>query len=378
MGMEDGTLDRKILGQSVRLLLVLIVATLLGLLAWWALPLVYPFLLGWLLAYLLKPLVNVLQRKARFPRWLAVTTTLLLFTVAMLTVISALVVRLVKEIMNLSGSLQGGVNWIENTYNTILARPNIQDLIARINDFYKNNPNYKETINTSISDTAQVVTQVGTGLVSLFFNGIIHVLYSLPVIATIAVVVLLASFFISKDWGRYNERMKEWFPPTLIVRVGSVWKGLQHALFGYVRAQLIMISITTVVVIIGLLILGVNNALSIGLLIGFIDLLPYLGVGAAMIPWIAYTFIVGDWQLGTGLSILYGIVLIARQFIEPKVLASSVGLDPLTTLIAMFVGLNLFGIFGLILGPVTVVVLMACHKANVFRDIGKFIKIGTK
>lgn len=371
-------MDRKMGGQFIRLLLSSMLLFSIVLLLWLSLPLIYPFLLGWFLAYTLNPFVNLLQRRARLPRWLAVTVTLLLFTSTMITIISALVMRLVEEIMNLSGSVQHLVTWLEQSFVNLLSRPDIQDLINRINEFYIQNPNYKETINNSLSNTAQEITHAGTALISLFFNGIVRILYSLPIVATIAIVVLLASFFISKDWDRYLIRTKMWFPSGLVRRVGSVWKDLQYALFGYLRAQFIMISITTVVVIIGLLILDVDNALSIGLFIGFVDLLPYLGVGAAMIPWIAYTYLSGDWQLGTGLSILYGIILVARQFIEPKVLASSVGLDPLPTLIAMFVGLKLFGIFGIILGPISLVVLTACHRANVFRDIGTYIKYGRR
>ena len=151
---------------------------------------------------------------------------------------------------------------------------------------------------------------------------------------------------------------------------------LQKALFGYFRAQFIMISITAVVVIIGLSIIGVNYAISIGLLIGLVDLLPYLGVGAAMVPWIAFTFIYGNISLGIGLSILYGVILITRQILEPKVLASSVGLDPLPTLIAMFVGLSCSELSGLIIGPVSLVILSAIHRANVFSDLYSFIMKG--
>ncbi|MFC5704320.1 sporulation integral membrane protein YtvI [Cohnella faecalis] len=359
--------------------LIIVVAIIGGgcFVVWWALPLVYPFILGWLLAYALNPLVSFFHLKARFPRWLAVTLTLLLFTAAMLTIVSALVMRLVSQIMNLSGSLQSSVAWVETTFNAFLARPDIHDLIERINTFYKENPNYQETINSRVSDTAQALTAAGTSLIGGFLNGIVSVLSSLPEVATITVVVLLASFFISKDWHRHLSRLSDWFPEGLRRRTGEVAKDLKQALFGYVRAQLIMISITAVVVTSGLFMLGVENAISIGLLIGFVDLLPYLGVGAAMIPWIGYVFLAGDWQLGTGLSVLYGVVLVARQFIEPKVLASSVGLDPLPTLIAMFVGLKLFGFFGLIIGPVSIVVLTACHRARVFRDVGRFIRFGT-
>jgi len=370
--------DRRIGGQWLRLLAVMAAAAGLFFVIGWAVPLVYPFLLGWLLAYALNPFVGWLHAKARFPRWLAVTATLLLFSASMLTVVSALVVRLVSEIMNLSGSLQSMVAWAEESIDAFLSRPDIQGLVERINAFYRDNPNYQETINSRISDTAKAVAEQGSSLIGLFLNGIVTVLSSLPQVATIAVVVLLASFFISKDWNRYLGRMAEWFPAPLRKRAGAVSRDLRQALLGYVRAQLIMITITAVVVIAGLLVIGVKNAVSIGLLIGFVDLLPYLGVGAAMLPWIAYQFIVGDWRLGTALSILYGIVLVARQIIEPKVLATSVGLDPLPTLVAMFVGLKLFGFLGLIVGPVTIVVLTACHRANVFRDIGRFILHGGK
>lgn len=349
-----------------------------ALLVWWTIPFLYPFLLGWLLAYALNPLVRFFQDKARFPRWLAVGSALLLFTAASLALISFLVMRLVDELMSLSGSLQELIAWGESSFRALIAKPEIQSMIGDINDFYRANPDYKETIHSGLSNTAQAITHAGTELVGLLLGGIVRVLYSLPAVATIAVVVLLASFFIGKDWEKYTRKIKLSLPRGLVRRTGTVWTDLRHALFGYLRAQLIMISITAGFVILGLWILGVRHALSIGLLIGFVDLLPYLGVGAAMIPWIAYAFLSGDWHLGTGLSILYAIVLIARQFIEPKVLASSVGLEPLSTLVAMFVGLQLFGIAGLIVGPILMVVLAACRRAHVFRDIGRYVKYGRK
>lgn len=371
-------MDRRIVGRMMRLLLVLAIVVGGAVIVWWTLPLVYPFLIGWILAYVLNPFVLLLQRKGRFPRWLAVTVVLLIFTAAMVALITTLVMRLTEELMNLSGSMDDLVQWIEQSYNDFIARPEIHNLIDRINHFYNENPKYQDMINNRISDTAKVIAKAGTNLISAFLMGIVGFLSSLPAIAIITVVVLLASFFISKDWHKYAGRGKSWFPPALRTKVGIVWKDLRHALFGYLRSQFIMISITTVVVMIGLFIIGVTNAVSIGLFIGFVDLLPYLGVGAVMIPWLAYEFLAGDWELGTSLSILYGIVLLARQFIEPKVLASSVGLEALPTLMAMFIGLKLFGIFGLIIGPVTVVVLTACHKAGVFRDIAKYIHYGSR
>jgi predicted PurR-regulated permease PerM len=98
-----------------------------------------------------------------------------------------------------------------------------------------------------------------------------------------------------------------------------------------------------------------------------------LGVGAVLVPWVIYLFITGNIHLGIGLSIVYGVIIVVRQFLEPKLVASNVGLDPLLTLISLFVGLKLFGFLGLIIGPVTSVILLALHRAHVFSDIWKFI-----
>jgi sporulation integral membrane protein YtvI len=188
---------------------------------------------------------------------------------------------------------------------------------------------------------------------------------------------LLAAFFISKDWYKLLARIASYFSENVKAATRTIWGDLQKALFGYIRAQLILITITAIVVLIGLIILNVKYAVLISFLIGLCDLLPYLGTGTFMIPWIVFVFIEHNLYLGFGLTILYSIILIARQIFEPKVLASSVGLDAFSTLISMFIGLKLFGLIGLVVGPVTLIVLTAFHKANVFRDIRNYIKRGS-
>jgi sporulation integral membrane protein YtvI len=157
-----------------------------------------------------------------------------------------------------------------------------------------------------------------------------------------------------------------------------VLKDIRTSLFGFVRAQLTLISITAILVLIGLWILGVKYALTVAIIIGLVDLLPYLGVGSVLVPWSAYSFFfAGDTRMAVGLLILYVVLLVVRQMLEAKLVSSNVGLDPLTTLIALFVGLNLFGFIGLIIGPVSVVVMIALYRAHVFRDLWRFIKVGS-
>src|SRR5690606_28158377 len=108
-------------------------------------------------------------------------------------------------------------------------------------------------------------------------------------------VAMLAAFFISKDW----DNMQRWLTGNIPEKAGqavyAVWLDLRKALFGFVQAQLILISITAVFVIIGLFLLRVDYALTIGLLIGLVDLMPYLGTGAVFVPWIIYVFLDGNY-----------------------------------------------------------------------------------
>lgn len=371
-------MEHSLLMRFLRGIWVIAIILLIILCSYFAIPLIYPFLFAWLIAMLLNPLVNMIQRFLRFPRWLCVTITLSLFVMAMLTIAAAVVTRIVKEIITLSLTIQQYLDIWSDLFIRLLSKEEVHSFILMINSLYKDNPDIQDTIHLNISKTAETLANTVTLWITQFLNGIVAFLSSLPNIATIAVIVILSAFFISKDWQRWLLLTTNLISDQVRKPLRTIWYDLQKALYGYISTQFIMITITAIIVIIGLLVLRVEYAVTLGLLIGFVDLLPYLGVGFAMVPWFIYEFASGNPSMGIGLSILYGVVLITRQIIEPKVLASTVGLDPLITLIAMFVGLKLFGMLGLIIGPASVVLLTAVHRANVFHDLRNYIINGRR
>lgn len=362
-----------IIKRLLRAVWILMCIVLICVSCYLLLPLVYPFLIAWILAYTMRPFVALMQTKARFPRWLAVTVALFVYIGSVILILSAAITRMVKELILLTESLNIHTEEWKSYFIEWTQSPSIQNIINEISDFIQNNPNYKSTINQNIDHTTQTISSAVTSVVSGLLNGLLNLLSSLPNLAMILLVIILATFFISNSWERHTRTMAGIISVRYRKTLGDIWRDLQKALFGYFRAQFIMISITALIVLIGLLILQVKSAFTFAILIGLVDLLPYLGVGTVMIPWLAYTFMTGDLSLALGLSILYAIILIARQVIEPKVLASSVGLDPLPTLVGMFVGLKLFGILGLIIGPVSFVVLTAVNRAGVFRDLRNYM-----
>lgn len=342
-------------------------------------PLIYPFLIGWMIALLIQPPVRFLERRLRFPRWLGVFFILFLFVGSIITGLLILIAQMVLELTHLAQQLPGYLQYL-NQYLVDMLTKNTQlsHIIGNVQTYLQRNPEHKAQIINSIQRNLDVLANNGTELITQIISSVGKFLSDLPYVASVIVFIMLAAFFIGIDWPKLRKKLLGIFPDHLRKTGGIIMRDLRHALYGFVRAQLVLIMITATITLIGLLILGVNYALTIALIALLLDLLPYIGVGGMLVPWSIYLFVTGDYHLGLGIAVLYGVIVFVRHLLEPKLLASNVGLDPLPTLIALFIGLKLLGFIGVIIGPVTVVILLALHRTGVLRDIWVFILKGTK
>ena len=152
-------------------------------------------------------------------------------------------------------------------------------------------------------------------------------------------------------------------------KLANIRTELKKYMGGYVKAQAIIMSIAFAVIFVGLSILNVNYALLIALGIAVFDALPFFGSGAVLWPWAAVSFLNGSIKTGVGLLIIYLVIILTRQTIEPKVVSSSIGLHPIMTLMSMYVGYKTFSIGGMILGPITLMLIISFYKAGVFDPI---------
>lgn len=333
----------------------------------------YPFIIAIFIAFFMNPLVNFFEKKARMPRGLAVLVSLLLI----LSIFAGLITLLVVEIVS-------GANYLGEVVpkHLVTVVDYIEDLIVQqilplynqTAALFKNlDTGQQDTILDNIQNVGQTIATTAGNFIQSFFQNIPGIIGWIPNTATVLVFSALATFFISKDWYRLSNLSNKLLPDKVYVSTIRIIKDLKRALFGFIKAQFTLVSITTVTVLIGLLFLKVRYSITIALICGLVDIVPYLGTGTIFIPWIIFEFISGNTSLGIGLSVLYTIVIVQRQLIEPKVLSSSIGLDPLATLVALFVGYKMIGILGLIAGPVTLVIINTLQRANIFKDIWSFI-----
>ncbi|MBS4194975.1 sporulation integral membrane protein YtvI [Lederbergia citri] len=369
-------MKRETFDKIIRFLFVVGIITISLILLYYISKVTYPFIIAIVIAMMINPAVHFLEKRWKFPRVLAVLTSLFLLIAIFTGLITLLIAEIVSGATYFSTVVPEHVKTLINYFEDFFA--------GQIIPFYNNiasmfkglDSGQQETIMDSIKNTGNKITESATVFLQNFFLKLPALVSWIPNAATVLVFSLLATFFISKDWEKLTNWSSRFIPEKAKSSGKTVFTDLKKALAGFVKAQLTLISITLVIVLIGLLILRVDYAITIALITGIVDLLPYLGTGTVFIPWIIYEIFTGNYGLALGLGILYTVVVVQRQVMEPKILSSNIGMNPLATLVALFVGFKLIGFLGLILGPVTLVLITTLHKANVFKDIWNYI-IGT-
>lgn len=310
----------------------------------------------------------------KVPRPLAVFFVIIVILGIIVSIITVLVVELISGFTYLAKEVPKYFDELITYFQQFITAqviPIYEQLSSMLDNL---DESYRAEIMLQISNMGSSISNTGQQIIRSILTWIPNQIAGIPNLATILIFSLLGTFFISKDWNKLTDMIKKITPNRVAVSTRNVTSGLQQALFGFIRAQFILISITAVIVLTGFLILGIDYAITLALIIGAVDLFPYLGTGLVFVPWILYMFFTGNYFLTIGISIIYGIVIIQRQLMEPKVLSSNIGLDPLATLISLFVGFQILGFLGLILGPVTLVIINTLYQTGVFKEVWEYVK----
>ncbi|MBQ1961600.1 MAG: AI-2E family transporter, partial [Clostridia bacterium] len=187
----------------------------------------------------------------------------------------------------------------------------------------------------------------------------------LPGVFVSLLVTVIASAYFALDLDRINAGVKKVIPARITRFLSSVKRGFMTVGVKYIRSYLIIMGITFITLLVGFLIIGVKNAFIIALLTAVLDILPILGIGTVMLPWSVICFILGDIRLGVGLIIIFVLLSVLREFLEPKLVGKSLGLHPVLTLLLLYLGYTVFGIVGMIiLPPLGALISVVLNKNN--------------
>ena len=324
-------------------------AVALWLTARFFLPIGLPFLLGLGLSRAAEPLVRRLTEKAHFPRGLASFLCVTLVCAVLGSVLWLLcrgvygeLGRLAKQLPDVLLSLKEPVGRLHKWLLQLAAKlPDGFSAAAAewLDHFFAGS----DLLASSVSDW---IVRFVTGTLS-----------SVPDIVLFVLTALLSGYLFSSEGAALNSAIRRWLPEQWQQRANALWKRLKGALGGYCKAQLRLMVVTFGIVAAGLLILRRDSAILTALLIALVDALPVLGAGTILIPWAIIAFFRGETAAAVGLLLIYAAASLTRTFLEPRFLGRQIGLNPLLTLVSMYAGFRLFGMLGMILLPVGVILI---------------------
>lgn len=359
-------IDMNYWGKVLKNILVLTIS-IIGVYLGFKLAIFYlPFLIAFIIALMLEPCIRFIMRKTKLRRK---ASSIIVFIIAIILIVGLLVwagVTIVSEASNLLTSLN---EYFEKGYALV------QDILSKI-DFSKLQipENIMNTIETSAMEFLGTITEWAKNALT----GAINFLTSIPTIGVYTVVTLLSLYFMCVDKIYMIDQLEHHMPKIWVKKIGVHLKGLIKSLGGYLKAEITLVFISFVISVIGLYIfhfvgLNVEYPLLMALIIGFVDLLPIFGSGTFMLPWAIVSACTGDFSLAIAILVLWAIMSVVRQLIEPKIVSGHIGIHPIFTLIAMYTGFKFIGVLGMIIGPILLIILKNIFATFIDKGVFKSI-----
>ncbi|WP_058306998.1 sporulation integral membrane protein YtvI [Gracilibacillus massiliensis] len=333
------------------IILLLIVAAIL------ILPVSIPLILAFITALILNPVVRWIIQRLRLSRKLAVTIVFIIFLVIISTIGTYAVTKIIGQV----------VNFAENAPSYMLSvKDQVLEWEEDLDHFTEDLPNefvievkkQIQSTTTSLSDNLRDMVRI---------EKIANIASEIPNYLVSFIVYLIALFMFMLELPRLKANAYKHLKETTAEKVKFMNDRLSYVIFGFFKAQFLVSIIIFIVSLIGLYIIVPEYALIMSLIIWIIDFIPIIGSIAILGPWALYMLITGDIFIGSQLAILSVILLAIRRTVEPKVMGKHIGLSPLATLIAMYIGLKLLGILGFIVGPLIVIAFNSAKEAGIFK-----------
>ncbi len=310
--------------------------------------LVLPFLIAYFLAWIIRPVTESLYHRFRLPRILGGTLSLLLLFAVFGTGICLLINILIKQAFAFIRNLPVYLNMIANKLDRICQGC---DELFGLDE---------GTLRTMVDDNLmRTVNRVKNNLMPQITEHTISITVGVIAFFGVLLIIFVSAVLIVKELPGFQERYEN---HNLYKDFHRITGKLSEAGAAYLRSQLIIMILVALLCILGLTLLHNDYAVLLGIGIAFMDALPVIGSGMIFIPWAIIMLMNGNIFSAAVLITIYLICQILREVLEPKLIGNRIGIKPLYTLIAMYIGLKLFSVIGFILGPIGLVIIITVYK----------------
>ena len=311
----------------------------------------FPFLIGILIAYNIQKPATALSKKIKInseicAACLAVFVYVVLFLIIILAVwgitsnLNSIFDLITKQAASLKSYTQRATEFAKHIYE---------------------GGSMQKTAEKVISDTVDKFINTVT---AFLLNSITSIIKNTPAFLLSTVVTVVATCYISKDYYKLKKFLRGVINEKTYGNIVTIKNIFCECILKFVAGYLILMLITFFELLAGLMILKIKNFFIIALLISIVDLLPILGTGTVMLPWALVLFLNNNYKTGLGMLLLFIIITVVRNFFEPKIIGDKIGLNPIFTLLAMFLGLKLAGIIGMLILPISLLVVYNFYRGK--------------
>lgn len=317
-----------------------------------------PFLVAFIISLIIEPIIRFFMNKTKLNRK---TSSIIIFIIVFSIIIGAVVWTIISLISESTNLLQMLNLYINKAYTQIqegISKLSIEKLSVS-----------KDIINMFQNTSQEILIKISSWMTQLLTN-LIEIITSIPAIAIYVVITIMSLYFMCTDKIYMLDLLEHHMPQKWIRKLGKHIREITLSLGGYLKAEAILILISFIISVIGLYLLkiigmDIKYPLLIALAIGFVDALPILGSGTVMVPWAIISALNGDLKLGISIIILWIIMSVVRQFLEPKIVSGKIGIHPIFTLIAMYTGFKLIGVMGMLVGPIVLIIFKSIFAKEI-------------
>lgn len=330
-----------------------------------------PLIVAWIVAMIANPIIHFLEKRIKLMRKHGSALVIILVLAALIAAFYGLAVLVATQ-------FSSWVTELPEVYDSVTQ--NLQHLFQSLHEKYNIIPaDVKLAFDQRENVLDGYIQKAIDGLLKMVNSGSLSKVSSLASslmdFLVYAILTILASYFMTVEKDHFTKLLQEKTPEGIQRIWNKIKKIFIRAIGGYFKAHFQIMIVIFFITVIPFAFMGISYSGLLAAVIAIVDFLPFFGAGTVLVPWALYRLVTGSYTYAAILAVIYVVVLIVRQALEPKLIGDSIGTSPFETLVFMLVGYRLAGMLGLIIGIPVGMILMECYREGMFDSYIRGIKI---
>lgn len=330
-----------------------------------------PLIVAWIVAMIANPIIRFLEKRIKIMRKHGSALVIILVLAALIAAFYGLAVLVASQ-------FSSWVTELPEVYDSVTQ--NLQHLFRSLHQKYNIIPaDVKLAFDQRENMLDSYIQKAIDGLLKMAKSGSLSKVSSLASslmdFLVYAILTILASYFMTVEKDHFTKLLQEKTPAGVQRIWDKIKKIFIRAIGGYFKAHFQIMIVIFFITVIPFAFMGISYSGLLAVVIAIVDFLPFFGAGTVLVPWAVYRLVTGSYTYAAILFVIYVVVLIVRQALEPKLIGDNIGTSPFETLVFMLVGYRLAGMLGLIVGIPVGMILVECYREGMFDDYIRGIKI---